>query len=154
MAVEIFMDGIDSTAIEAASAAALTGYDSGNGVAKEQTLQTVDGNVDDVEQSLTVNVEPDLATIQGDLSTAQAVLDALNQGIIYGAAETGTLSTTQATTNLTYGDNQLMGRVIIVLTGDAAGEVSPITDNAETGGLITFEEMTTAMADGDLFKII
>lgn len=89
-----------------------------------------------------------------NLATVDTVVDNLNLGIIYGAAETGTLSTTQATTDLTgYADDQLIGRHITVLTGDAAGEQREITDYANTGGLLTFAAMTVAMADSDTFKI-
>jgi hypothetical protein len=90
-----------------------------------------------------------------DIAAVQAVLDKLELGIIEGAAVTGTLSTTQATTDLTgYADNQLIGRVIIWTSGAADGEASPITDYEETNGLITFQTMTTAPANGDTFKII
>lgn len=79
----------------------------------------------------------------------------LQQGIIYGAAATGTLSISQATTNLTgYTDDQLIGRTIIVTSGPADGEGSDITDSANAGGLLTFTAMTLAMGDGNTFKIV
>lgn len=75
-------------------------------------------------------------------------------GIITGSCQTGTLSTTQATTDLTgYTDDQLIGRVITFLSGDADGESTDITDYANASGLITFTALTTAPANTDTFKI-
>jgi len=88
------------------------------------------------------------------LAATDAVADQLNLGIIYGAAATGTLSTTQATSDLTgYADDQLIGRHITVTSGAAEGEQSAITDYASASGLLTFDLMTVAMANGDTFKI-
>jgi len=99
-------------------------------------------------------VGTNIGTIITNLATAQTDLDTISDGIILGAAATGTLSTTQATSNLTgYTDDQLIGRIITVLTGVAAGESSDITDYVETNGLITFTAMTLAMGNGDTFKI-
>lgn len=81
-------------------------------------------------------------------------VDDLKAGIIFGAAATGTLSTTQATTDLTgYGDDQLIGRVIVWLTGNCEGEATDITDYASASGLMTFTALTTAPGNGDTFKI-
>lgn len=83
-----------------------------------------------------------------------AVISSLNQGIIYGSAATGTLSTTQATTDLTgYADDQLIGRILTVTSGDAEGEQTDITDYASASGLLTFTALTVAMANNDTFKI-
>lgn len=80
---------------------------------------------------------------------------AVNSGILYGAAATGTLSTTQATSNLTgYADDQFIGRVIIWLTGACEGEASDITDYANASGLLTFTALTTAPGNTDTFKIV
>ena len=76
-------------------------------------------------------------------------------GIIYGTAQTGTLSTTQATSNLTgYADDQLIGRIIIWTSGNCDGEATDITDYANASGLLTFTALTTAPANGDTFKIV
>lgn len=108
-----------------------------------------------------VNAEADQAISDAALATAAAlatvdgIVDNLNLGIIYGSAVTGTLSTTQATTDLTgYADDQLIGAVIIWTSGDCEGERTDITDSANTGGLLTFTALTTAPANGDTFKIV
>lgn len=122
------------------------------------------GSVTGAVGSVTGNVGGNVTGSIGSLA-AQAKLDVnaevdtavtdLLSGIILGAAATGTLSTTQATTNLTgYADDQLIGRVIIWLTGACEGEATDITDYASASGLITFTALTTAPANTDTFKIV
>lgn len=95
------------------------------------------------------------ADLDTQLGTIDTGVDNLELGIIFGAAATGTLSTTQATTDLTgYADDQLIGRVIVWLSGACEGEGTNITDSANSGGLLTFTALTTAPGNGDLFKLI
>lgn len=76
-------------------------------------------------------------------------------GIIPGVAETGTLSTTQATTDLTgYTANQLIDRTIIFTEGPAEGEAKRITGYEVTNGRVTFVAMTVASENGDAFIIV
>lgn len=108
----------------------------------------------------------DLATVDTVVDAIKVVTDALGSaaatklastmaGTITGAAATGTLSTTQATTDLTgFADDQLIGRALVVTSGAAAGEATAITDYASSGGTLTFDALTTAMADGDTFVIV
>lgn len=99
----------------------------------------------------------DTTHVSGTSQTANdngADISTMTSGIIEGAAQTGTLSTTQATTNLSgYADDQLIGRHITVLSGNAEGEQTDITDYASASGLLTFTALTVAMANGDTFKI-
>lgn len=122
-------------------------------------------SIDDIDAPTTwkasINAEADTAISDAALATAAAlavvdgIADDLKSGIIYGAAVTGTLSTTQATTDLTgYADDQLIGRVIVWLSGAAEGEATDITDSANASGLLTFTALTTAPGNGDLFKIV
>lgn len=95
------------------------------------------------------------ANLDTQLSTIDTNVDDLEKGIIFGTAQTGTLSTTQATTDLTgYADDQLIGRVIIWTSGACDGEATDITDYASASGLITFTALTTAPSNGDAFKIV
>lgn len=137
--------------------------------ASQASVDTIDGIVDDIlvdtaeigaagagltEAGGTGDQLTALATA-ANLATVDTVVDNLNSGIITGSAATGTLSTTQATSDLTgYADDQLIGRVIIWLSGDCEGEASDITDYANTGGLLSFTALTTAPGNGDLFKIV
>lgn len=107
----------------------------------------------------TINAQVDTAISDASLATASALatvdsnVDTVVSGIITGQAQTGTLSTTQASTNLAgYGDDQLIGRVIIWTSGNCDGEATDITDYAS--GLITFTALTTIPANGDTFKIV
>jgi len=99
--------------------------------------------------------ETKLDTLTTNVATVDTVVDNLNLGIIYGAAATGTLSTTQATSDLTgYANDQLIGRVIIWTSGACEGEGADITDYASASGLLTFTALTTAPANADTFKIV
>jgi hypothetical protein len=93
--------------------------------------------------------------ITADIDANSTQLAKMASGIITGAAATGTLSTTQATSDLTgYADDQLIGRVIIWTSGAADGEATDITDYASASGLLTFTALTTAPGNGDTFKIV
>ncbi len=99
-------------------------------------------------------VEDTGTTIPATITTIDGNVDQLKLGIIFGAAATGTLSTTVATSDLTaYSVDQLIGRIITVTSGVAEGEASAITDYVVTAGEITFDAMTLAMGNGDTFKI-
>lgn len=87
-------------------------------------------------------------------AAAALTLKRAYDGIIYGAAATGTLSTTQATTNLSgYANDALIGRTLTVTSGSRIGQQTTITDYASTGGLLTFTALTGALANGDEFFI-
>jgi hypothetical protein len=118
------------------------------GFATETKQDIIDTNVD----AILVDTG---TTLPATLAAQDVVLSELNSGIIYSSAATGTLSTTVATTNLTgYADDQLIGRVMIVLSGNAEGEATDITDYANASGTLTFTALTIAMANGDTFKIV
>jgi hypothetical protein len=97
------------------------------------------------------------ASLSADIATraSQSSVDNLTSGILFGAAVTGTLSTTQATTDLTgYADDQLIGRVVIWLGGACEGEATRITDYASASGLLTFTALAATPGNGDPFKIV
>jgi uncharacterized protein YoxC len=123
-------------------------------------IATLDAVVDTVKAETvliladTADIQPNYAT-EAKQDTLDAVADQLNLGIIYGAAEAGTLSTTVATSGLTgFADDQLNGRVIIFTSGPCEGEATDITDYASAGGTLTFTALTTAPGNGDTFKIV
>lgn len=89
-----------------------------------------------------------------DTAIADAGLDHLGAVVIDGVAETGTLSTTQATSNLTgYADTELRGRTITFTSGTANGQQARITAYTSTNGLLTFTAIATAPANLDAFTI-
>jgi hypothetical protein len=122
-----------------------TTMDAGS-VTEQMVLLISHGGVPPVRVEITLfnNLPSDIVLVNGAAT-----------GVILGEAETGTLSTTQITSDLTgYTADQLIGRRLVVLGGPAEGEARAITDYVSTGGLITFEAMTVAMEDGDPFKIV
>lgn len=75
--------------------------------------------------------------------------------IVSGAAVTGTLSTTQMTTDLTEATNDhYNSRIIVWITGDLAGQATDITDYDGGTKTLTFTAVTEAPADGDDFVIV
>jgi len=116
-----------------------------------------------VDANERVDVGSVLSTPQtaGDLAAlitvVDAVVDSLNLGIIYGVAQTGTLTTTACTSDQAgnFADDELIGRVIVFTGGTADGQAAVITDYANTAGLITFANgVTTAPLNNDTFKIV
>jgi hypothetical protein len=147
-----------------------------NGLATAANLATVDTVVDAIK--LVTDALPDsgaltslstaaaLATVDTVVDAIKVVTDALGSaaaanlalsaaGIIGGTAQTGTLSTTVMTTDLTgYGNDVIIGRVVIWTGGDAKGQASDITDYASASGTVTYTAITTAPANGDTFVIV
>ncbi len=71
-------------------------------------------------------------------------------GMVHFAAEAGTLSTTQATTDLAEAtDDHYIGRTIVWLTGVLAGQATDVTDYAGANGLLTFTAVTEAPSATD-----
>ena len=138
-----------------------TGYaGTGNVIPTVTAVTTVNGLAANVitaaatAADFTTEIQTGLATA-ANLAVVDGIVDNLISGIIYGAAATGTLSTTQATSDLTgYANDQLIGRVIIWLTGTCEGEASDITDYASASGLLTFTALTASPGNGDTFKIV
>lgn len=92
----------------------------------------------------------------GATTASQASVDQLLEGIIFGSAQTGTLTTLAMTTDLTgYADDELIGATVVWSGGTADGQRAEITDYASASGLVSFSAgITTAPSDGDTFKIV
>lgn len=96
----------------------------------------------------------DVATISGSAAAADN-LEASAEVIVIGAAEAGTLSTTQMTTDLTEAtDDHYNGRVIIWTSGVLLEQATDITDYAGATGLLTFTAVTEAPTATDTFVIV
>lgn len=92
------------------------------------------------------------------LDAIKVITDAQGKVVISGTAETGTLSITQMTTNLTITDSTQLNDRVITFDNDTAtvalrGQQTDITASIAAGGLLTFTALTTAPANGDTFKI-
>lgn len=95
-----------------------------------------------------------IAAISGSMAAAKNASAAAGTEV-QGAAATGTLSTTQMSTNLA---NTLagayVGRTVVWITGVLAGVAAAITGYIPTNGVLTFTQVPSAPANGDTFVIV
>jgi len=99
-------------------------------------------------------VSADAVKISGS-SDAADKLEASAETMQIGAAEAGTLSTTQMTSDLTEAtDNHYNGRVIIWTSGVLLRQATDITDYSGATGLLTFTAVTEVPTAGDTFIIV
>jgi hypothetical protein len=96
----------------------------------------------------------DVTAINGD--SAAAVNLALAAGVIVpGAAVSGTLSTTQMSTNLTEAtDSHYNSAAVVWTSGALVGQRSNITGYAGASKVLTFSEITEAPSAGDTFILV
>lgn len=97
-----------------------------------------------------------IKVITDALTAAAASKLALSAGtIVTGAAEAGTLSTTQMTTNLTEAtSDHFNGRILIWTSGALQYQATDITDYAGASGLLTYTATTEAPSAADTFAIL
>ena len=96
----------------------------------------------------------DAVKIDGLAAAATKLKTALGTEIT-GAAAAGTLSTTQATTDLTEArDDQYNGRTLIFTSGVLSGVSTVIQDYNGTSKMLTFTAVATAPTAGDAFIIV
>jgi len=75
--------------------------------------------------------------------------------IVSAVAQTGTLSSTQMTSDLSEAtDDHFIGRIILWTSGALTNQATDITDYAGTGGLLTFTLVTDVPVNGDTFIIV
>lgn len=87
-------------------------------------------------------------------STAGTFGESFN-GVVSGQAATGTLSTTEMTTNLTEAtDDHYIGRIIVWITGALAGQATDITDYVGSTKKLVFSAVTDTPSNGDRFVIV
>jgi hypothetical protein len=102
----------------------------------------------------TIKLQTDAVAISGSTEAADN-LEASAEVIVTGTAQTGTLSTTQMTTDLTEAtDDHYIGRVIIWTSGVLQDQATDITDYAGANGLLTYTAVTEAPSNGDTFIIV
>lgn len=98
----------------------------------------------------------------GAISTSTAAADALElstEAIVVGTAQTGTLTTTAMTTDLTVSAaSQYNGRLIIfrsdTTTAALRNQATDITSTTVANGELGFSALTTAPVNGDTFIIV
>lgn len=131
-------------------------------------------DIDDILTD-TANMQPKLGTPAGadisadiaDLPTVSefnartltaaniAKLSASVGTIVSAVAETGTLSSTQMTSDLSEATNDhFIGRIILWTSGPLVNQATDITDYVGTNGLLTFTEVTDVPVNGNTFIIV
>lgn len=146
-------------AITAAKVAADVTTEIQTGLATAANLQTLDDFVDTEVAAILAAVDTEVSaikTVTDALTAAAAVKLALSAGaMVVGNAITGTLSTTQFTTDLTEATNShFNGRIVMFTSGALTGEVREITAYTGATKLITVATMTDVPANGDDFIIV
>lgn len=99
-------------------------------------------------------MDSDVEAINNDTEAA-IDLKSSAKTIVRGAAITGTLSTTQMTTDLTEAtDDHYNGRIIIWTSGVLKDQATDITDYAGATKLVTYTATTEAPSNTDTFVIV
>jgi hypothetical protein len=110
--------------------------------------------VGDVPVTLGNSQGNNMAAINGSVAAANnAGLAAGSE--VQGAAQSGTLTTTQMSTGLAATLNgAYVGRTVIWTSGVLAGVAAAITGYASTNGVLTFTQVPSAPSPGDAFIIV
>lgn len=148
---------------------ALENAPSGSGVSAESIRQEIDANstrlssietdTQDIQSRIPAalvggRILADAVAISGSADAADK-LEASAETIVTGAAQSGTLSTTQMSTDLTETtDDHYNGRIIIWKSGVLKDQATNITDYDGTSKMLTFTATTEAPGDGDAFVIV
>jgi hypothetical protein len=104
--------------------------------------------------SVTNQVSANVIAISGDSGAADTLKLSVNT-ILAGNAVTGTLSTTQMTTDVSETTNDhFIGRVIIWTSGALQYQATDITDYDGATNMFTFSAVTEAPSNGDSFIIV
>lgn len=127
------------------------------GTAANQT--NIEADTQDIQGRLPAalvssRMDSDVRAINGN--TASATKLALSaDSIETGAAVTGTLSTTQMTTDLTeVTDDHYIGRVLIWTSGNLIRQVASVTDYLGSTKMLTFTIVTEAPVNGDTWIMV
>ena len=127
--------------------------------ALDTVVDRVETDTQDIQSRLpaalvTGRMSSDAIAISGSTDAADK-LEASAETIETGAAQAGTLSTTQMTTNLTEAtDDHYNGRIIVWTSGNLLRQATDVTDYAGTNGLLTFTATTEAPQAGDTFILV
>lgn len=98
------------------------------------------------------NTEMEARTVN---TATVAKLEAAALGTITGSAITGTLSTTEMTTDLSETtDDHYNGRVVVFTSGDLTGQATVISDYTGSTKLVTMVALTEAPSNSDTFVIV
>jgi len=100
------------------------------------------------------DIPVDAQAISGSTNAADR-MEASILTVVSGTAQTGTLSTTQMTSNVSEAtDDHFNGRIIIWTSGALINQATNITDYTGSGGLFTFTAVTEVPQNGDTFIVV
>ena len=151
------MRGTDSAAL--ASVCTVTRLAELDAANLPATTDNIETDTQDIQSRLPAalvsgRMSSDVVAISGSTDAADR-LEASAETVVTGAAQTGTLSTTQMTTDLTEATNDhYNGRIIIWTSGVLKDQATDITDYVGANGLLTFTAVTEAPSNGDTFVIV
>ena len=153
--LDLLIDAIKAVTDVLPNAGALTDIDTG--------INNLETRVPDTLSLANINAEVDSALdtalpASPTSGSINDILDRQEELIVAGTAQTGTLSTTEMTTDLTINVNdQYNGRILTfrkdTTTAALRGQQTDITDTVITNGKLTFTALTTAPVNGDVFDI-
>lgn len=127
--------------------------------ASQTTADAIEADTQNIQSRIPASLSSgnmlcDVAAISGSTEAADN-LEASAETIVVGAAVTGTLSTTQMTTDLTEAtDDHYNGRIIIWTSGVLQDQATDITDYTGATKLLTFTAVTEAPSNTDTFIIV
>ena len=127
--------------------------------ASQTTADAIETDTQDIQGRLPAalvsgRMSSDAVSISGS-TTAADRLEASVLTIVSGTAQTGTLSTTVMTSDLSEAtDDHYNGRIIIWTSGVLQNQATDITDYSGTNGTLTYTAVTEAPSNGDTFIII
>ena len=153
--LDLLLDAIKAITDAIPNSGALTDIDTG--------INNLETRVPDTLSLANINAEVDSALdtalpASPTSGSINDILDRQEELIVAGTAQTGTLSTTEMTTDLTINVNdQYNGRILTfrkdTTTAALRGQQTDITDTVITNGKLTFTALTTAPVNGDVFDI-
>ena len=130
-------------------------------VPSTDSLEALQADTADIQSRLPAalasgNMKSDMLAINGvTAAAANLAISAGPAGIIIGAAEAGTLSTTQMTSNLGEATNtHWKDRQVLWTSGVLLGQMKGITAYLGSTGRLTYNETTEAPSAADTFIII
>lgn len=153
------LGGLDMDAILADTADMQPKLGTPAGASMSADIAAVQADTDNIQTRLPAalvsgKMDSDATALSGSTAAADN-LEASAEVIIVGTAQTGTLSTTQMTTNLTEAtDDHYNGRIIIWTSGVLLGQATDITAYTGATKLFTFTAVTEAPSNGDTFVIV
>lgn len=123
----------------------------------DSLLAVVNAKASDTHSRLVVveaAIDSDQTSRTAALSDIKSDLVELQAGYVESTTKAGTLSTTQASTNLTETTNDhYIGCLLVFVDGNLAGQRTDVTDYVGTNGVLTFTALTEAPAAGDTFRL-